>query len=93
MKNDIFSRRTFNAKHKEAFTTLYSMSTIAENAPNIMVRLNTVSLSVDRGIPEYAHYDDIDTFVITTSADIGNTILYTSPTNIVDLSVRDGGRF
>ena len=93
MGNDIFSRRTFSSKHKQAITTLYSLSTIAQNAPNIMIRLNTVNLSVDHSLPEYAHYDDIDTFVITTSADPENTIIYTSPTNPVDLSVSDGGFF
>ena len=93
MKNDIFSRRPFNLKHKEAFTTLYSLSTLAQNAPNIMVRANTQNLIVDTSLPEYSRYDDIDTFVITTSADPENTIIYTSPTNRVDLSVRDGGHF
>ena len=91
--SDIFKRRTFTAEHKKAISMLYSLSTLAANAPNIMIRANTVNLSVDPSMPGSEHYDDIDTFVITTSADPENTIIYTSPTDIVDLSVRDGGYF
>lgn len=93
MSNDIFKRRTFTAEHKKAITMLYSLSTLAANAPNIMVRANTASLSVDPSMPGSVHLDDIDTFVITTSADPENTIIYTSGRDLVDLNVRDGGFF
>ena len=94
MSNDIFTRRTFAADDRRAITMLYSLSTLAANAPNIMIRANTVSLSVDPNIPGREYYDnDIDTFVITTSADQENTIIYTSGKDLVDLSVRDGGFF
>jgi hypothetical protein len=88
-----FKRKTFTAAHKQAFTTLYSLSTVVENAPNIMVRVNTESLSADKSLPWQAHFDDVDTFVITTSANSDNTIFYKSPTNKVDLSITDGGFF
>lgn len=91
--SDIFKRKTFTAAHKQALTTLYSLSTIVEHAPNIMIRINTESLSADKTIPYQATFDDIDTFVITTSANLDNTIVYKSPTNLVDLSVADGGFF
>lgn len=94
MSDDIFKRKNFTADDRKAITMLYSLSTLAANAPNIMVRANTVSLSVDPNIPGREHYDnDIDTFVITTSADPENTIIYTSGKDLVDLSIRDGGFF
>ena len=93
MSNDVFKRKTFTAEHKKAITMLYSLSTLAANAPNIMIRANTASLSVDPSMPGSVHLDDIDTFVITTSADKENTIIYTSGRDLVDLNVRDGGFF
>ena len=93
MSNDVFKRKTFTAEHKKAITMLYSLSTLAANAPNIMIRANTASLSVDPSMPGSVHLDDIDTFVITTSADPENTIIYTSGKDLVDLNVRDGGFF
>ena len=91
--SNIFNRRNFTKDHRKGISMLYSLSTITANAPNIMVRANTVNLSVDPSMPGSEYYDDIDTFVITTSADPENTIIYTSPTDIVDLSIRDGGYF
>ena len=94
MSNDIFRRRNFTKDHRKAITMLYSLSTITANAPNIMIRANTVSLSVDPSSPDSVHLDDdVDTFVITTSADPENTIIYTSGKDLVDLNVRDGGFF
>ena len=91
--SSVFNRRTFTAEHKKAITMLYSLSTLAANAPNIMIRANTASLSVDPSMPGSVHLDDIDTFVITTSADPENSIIYTSGKDFVDLNVRDGGFF
>ena len=94
MSNSIFDRRPFTAEHKKAIDLIYSLSALAANAPNIMIRANTASLSVDPSSPESVHLDnDIDTFVITTSADPENTIIYTSGKDLVDLNVRDGGFF
>lgn len=94
MSDDIFTRRTFTADDRRAITMLYSLSALAANAPNIMIRANTVNLSVDPSSPESVHLDDdVDTFVITTSADPENTIIYTSGRDLVDLNVRDGGFF
>jgi hypothetical protein len=91
--SSIFKRKAFTAAHKQVLTTIRSLLTSVENAPNVVFRVNTVSLSVDTSLPEHANHDDIDTFVITTSAHPENPIIYTSTKNIVDLSVRDGGFF
>ena len=91
--SSVFNRRTFTKDHKKAIDMLYSLSALAANAPNIMIRANTASLSVDPSMPGSVHLDDIDTFVITTSADPENTIIYTSGKDLVDLNVRDGGFF
>lgn len=91
--SNIFDRRPFTKDHEKAISMLYSLSTLAANAPNIMIRANTVNLSVDPSSPESVHLDDVDTFVITTSADPENTIIYTSGKDLVDLNVRDGGFF
>ena len=91
--DNIFKRKTFTATHKRALTALYSLSTIAQNAPNVMFRFNTESLSADKTIPHQSTFDDIDTFVITTSANPENTIFYKSQTNPVNLNITDGGFF
>ena len=92
--SSVFNRRTFTAEHKKSIDMLYSLSALAANAPNSMVRANTASLSADPSMPGSVHLDsDIDTFVITTSADPENAIIYTSGKDLVNLNVRDGGFF
>jgi hypothetical protein len=92
--SNIFDRRTFTAEHKKAISMIHSLSTLAANAPNILIRTNNTSLSVDPSSQRSMHLDDnVDTFVITTSADPENTIIYTSGKDLVNLNVRDGGFF
>lgn len=54
----------------------------AENAPNILLRTNTMHLS-----------NNVDTFVMHTSADPEDVIVYTSETDNFDLNVVNGGSF
>lgn len=91
--SDVFTKKSFTSIHKKAITTLYALSTVIENAPNIMVRINTESLSANKSDPLQANFDDIDTFFITTSANADNQIYYKSPTNVVRLGIADGGFF
>jgi hypothetical protein len=92
--SNIFDRRPFTAEHQKAISMIYSLSTLAANAPNIMIRANTANLSVDPSSLESVHLDDdVDTFVITTSADPENTIIYTSGKDLLNLNIRDGGYF
>ena len=83
---DIFDRTIFTQKDKDLLDVFYSLSSssefFSENAPNILMRVNTESLS-----------DNIDSFVISTSAHPDDTITYTSTFDAIDLSVRDGGFF
>lgn len=91
-----FNRKPFRNVHKEALHTLHSLSSVSTDAANIMIRANTmhVPLHEDADIPGREFFDDdIDTFVITTSAHPENFIHYTSPTNVIDTSVNDGGYF
>ena len=61
-------------------TTFY-----AENAPDILIR------KLASSVPNSA--DNIDTFVMSTSAKPEDVIIYTSDTNTVDLNQVDAGFF
>jgi hypothetical protein len=92
MSNSIFSRRTFAPSHKKALDLFRSLSGVAVDDQNIMIRVNTSNLSADStNFP--VQLDDMDTFVVTTSADSENLITYESVFNTVNLNVRDGGYF
>jgi hypothetical protein len=93
MDRSQYNRLGFTKKYKEAFAAFYLLTSFSISAANIMYRTNTSTLSVDHSLPGYTTYDDIDTFVITTSADPENTIVYTSETNLVNINVNDGGFF
>lgn len=92
MSNSIFNRRTFAPSHKKALDLLRSLSGVAVDDQNIMIRVNTSNLSAD-STNSPVPLDDLDTFVVTTSADPENIITYESVLNVVDLNVRDGGYF
>lgn len=91
MNEDIFQRRVFSDKYKETLNLLNSLSSIAEDDQNILIRLNTSHLSADKEV--FQNVDDLDTFVFLTSADPENEITYKSLLNQVNLNVRDGGHF
>jgi hypothetical protein len=94
--NNGLNKKTFTSAHKQALHALHSLSAVTNDAANVMIRVNTMNipLAEDADIPGREFFDDdIDTFVITTSADPENFIHYTSPTNVIDMSVNDGGYF
>ncbi len=91
--SNIFNRKSFTKKYRGALNGVYNLSASVEDAPNIMIRVNTAQLSATPNLPGFEHYDDIDTFVVTTSADPENTIIYTSGKNDVNWNVKDGGYF
>ena len=93
MSTSIFDRRTFGSNNKKALDLLKSLSGVAVDDQNIVVRVNTSNLSADPADYFNAPVDDLDTFVLTTSADSDNQITYQSLQNVVDLNVRDGGYF
>ena len=95
MSTSIFDRRTFSAKHKKAIDLFNYLSDVAIDDQNIIIRKNTAHDIVDPTLPEYSagHVDDLDTFVMTTSADPENTISSTSVKNVINLNVQDGGYF
>lgn len=86
MNKGIFDRTIFTQKDRDLLNLFYSLSTASEyfneNAPYMLMRVNTISLS-----------DNTDTFVVTTSAHSDDTIFYTSESDVIDLDVRDGGFF
>ena len=86
MQKNVFDRIPFTKEDKQLIQQLYSLSGSSQfaknNAPYILMRVNTISLS-----------DNVDTFVLSTSAHPDDTIFYTSTIDVVDLSVRDGGFF
>jgi|LakMenE01Jun11ns_1017448.scaffolds.fasta_scaffold7863880_1 hypothetical protein len=80
------SRINFTEEDKQKVSQLISQTTFyAENAPNILVRKLVSS------VPNSS--DDIDTFVMTTSAKPDDVIIYTSETNEVNLNQVDAGFF
>jgi hypothetical protein len=73
----------FTTQDKALMMNLLSTADfINQNAPNILLRINTEQLS-----------GNIDTFVLTTSSKPEDVIVYTSNTDIIDLNVVDGGSF
>jgi hypothetical protein len=58
-----------------------------------MIQVNTNNELVDSSSPLYVNPDDLDTFVITTSADSENTISFESVKNTINLNVKDCGYF
>ena len=94
MSTSGFDRRTFSEKHKKALDLFNSLSGVAIDDQNIIMRRNVAHEIVDPTLPEYAgEVDDLDTFVMTTSADPDNTISSTSVKNVINLNVQDGGFF
>ncbi len=94
MSSSIFDRKTFTGKQKKALDLFLSLSGVAIDDQNILMRKNTAHEIVDESLPEYQGVnDDLDTFVVTTSADPENTISATSVKNTINLNVQDGGFF
>lgn len=89
------NQATFEEKHKQALASIRFLSAcdIVKDLPFLMVRTNTSNTQVDTTEPKYSDYDDVDTFIITVSAEIENTIEYKSTANLLNLNVRDGGFF
>ena len=77
----IFNRAIFTKQDQVLVQQLIQQTEFyAENAPNIVVRTNVSSLP-----------GNVDTFVLTTSANPQDVIQYTSNEDIVALNVVDGG--
>lgn len=94
MSSSIFDRRPFTGKQKKALDLFYSLSGVAIDDQNVLMRKNTANEIVDQNLPEYQGViDDLDTFVVTTSADPDNTISTTSIKNTINLNIQDGGYF
>jgi hypothetical protein len=68
-------------------TLLDNTDFILNNVQNILLRTNTERI-IDPNNP-----DNIDTFVMSTSANPEDVITYTSDTNTVSLNELDGGSF
>jgi hypothetical protein len=83
----------FTEEYKKALTSIRTISAVMYDIPYLMVRKNTKNEQVDKTLPQYSNYDDIDTFVINASSESENTIEYTSTADIVNLNIRDGGFF
>ena len=92
MSDSIFDRKPYTAVHKRAFDLIRSLSAVANDSEHIMIRKNIKHENVEAS-PIYPNPDDLDTFVITTSADSENMISLESIKNTVNLNVRDGGFF
>jgi hypothetical protein len=91
--SSIFNRKQFTSNHREAFDMLKSLSSISIDKAHVMIQINTKHENVDPDSPLYVNPDDLDTFVIATSADPENTISFESVKNVVNLNVRDAGYF
>lgn len=92
----IFDRTFYTEKIKAQYSAL-SAATLAveESSSNVLLRKNTQTVSSENYMPgaPTGSFDDVDTFVISAAEEQENIIEYTSPVNIVDLNVRDGGYF
>ena len=93
MSQDIFKRRVYSAKNHRGISILNSLTALNLDSSNILIRVNTLSLSADPNNPAHYNADDIDTFVFATSSNPQDYLQYTSPKNLLNLNVRDGGYF
>ncbi len=86
MQSTIFDRRIFTEQHALLLSSVSTLTPqakfVIDNAPDILLRMNVVSLS-----------DNTDSFVFETSSSPNDEIIYTSKTDLVDLNRRDGGFF
>lgn len=94
--NTIFDRTIYTEKVKSQYSMLSSITNeLDEKFSNVLIRKNTQTVSSENYMPGAPDglFDDVDTFVITAVTEEENIIEYTSPVNIVDLNVKDGGYF
>lgn len=86
MNKGIFDRTIFTQKDKDLLNLFYNLSTssqfVQDNAPYILMRVNTQSLP-----------NNVDSFTISTSAHPDDTIMYTASADVVNLDTKDGGFF
>lgn len=84
---NIFDRISFTEEHAKSLSSIVFVNEevkfVIENTKDILIRVNTVSLTAE----------NIDSFVMETSAFPNDEIVYTSSNDAVDLSKRDGGFF
>lgn len=84
--SSVFDRRHFLPSDKALLNRFLELSgstnSVVNDLPHVLLRVNTISLP-----------GNIDTFILSTSADPSDTIQYTSVNDVVDLSIRDGGFF
>lgn len=93
MSQNVFNRKQYTQKHKEALATVHSLSSLNNDAPHILMRINTKNAPKDPTEPEYYRHDDTDTFIMATSAHPNDVMGYLSKKNLVNLNVKDGGYF
>ncbi len=86
MEEDIFNRISLNSNDLKMLASMQDfirkIEAFKESVPNVVFRTNTLS-----------SVDNVDSFVITTSANPQDTIIYTSDKDFVDLRIKDGGIF
>jgi len=93
MNKNPFERRQYKEAYQQAINELFSLSALDIDTKNMLIRVNTQNIPKNPETPAYFNHDDIDTFVIITSANPLDLMTYTSPINAVNLNVRDGGFF
>jgi hypothetical protein len=83
---DIFDRAFLTKNTQDNLNRILELSSFTKSlsfAPEfIALRVNTSSTG-----------NNIDSFVISTSSNPTDQLIYTSQTDVVDLNVRDGGYF
>ena len=83
---NVFDRTFYSTDNQKRLNGVLELSSFTESlsfAPEfVALRVNTSS-----------SVDNVDSFVISTSSNPTDQLIYTSPTDLVDLNVRDGGFF
>lgn len=86
MKQNVFDRVPFTLAHNKLLSSIskanLQVKYVVDNAENILIRVNTVSLS-----------GNVDTFVMDTSAQPNDEMVYTTDRDTLDLNQYDAGLF
>ena len=89
----VFDRAFYTDSAKSQLNHVFGLSSFVESlsygSEFIALRIHVDSAEDGSDSTE----DNVDSFVISTSSNPTDQIVYVSPTDVVDLNVRDGGFF
>lgn len=93
----VFDRAFFDDSARSQLNQVFGLSSFVESlsygSEFIALRIHVDSAEDSSKASLDSTEDNVDSFVISTSSNPTDQIIYVSPADVVDLSVRDGGFF